>query len=489
MSKSNKVLAGIIFVLLVALSLAITDTEGVFTAKNGSAATDFPVATSSAADIYAQNPVAKIAKECSPAVVNIDTETLVSRSPHPFANDPFFKEFFGEELDRWNRTVPMRGKGSGFIVDKKGYILTNNHVAEGADKITVTLLDGRHFEAKLVGRDPTFDLAVIQIKAENLPTLPLGDSDTAEIGEWVVAIGNPLGFENTVTAGVISGKNRTLQASNINFQGFMQTDASINPGNSGGPLINLRGEVVAINTAIVPYAQGIGFAVPINMAKQVMNDLIEHGEVKRGWLGVMLQTMTPGFADTYKIPGSEGAIVADIVPESPAAEAGFKRGDVIFSVDGKAVKSSQDVVLSIRNKLAGQDTVIEFYRDGKKDKLSVKLGDIPGKDGESGAPRGGSGGSSSPKQSERIGAQVSEISAELRNKYSLSSSNGLVVLSVERGSIASELGLREGDQILEVNRREVRNIAEYETIVGRNPKTVVMLVQREGQTLFFSYKK
>jgi serine protease Do len=489
MSKGNKILAGIIFVLLVALSLSITDTEGVFTAKNGSAATDSPIAQSQAADIYAQNPVARIAKECSPAVVNIDTETMVTRSPHPFANDPFFKEFFGEELDRWNRTVPMRGKGSGFIVNKKGYILTNNHVVEGADKITVTMLDGRHFDAKLVGRDPTFDLAVIQISAENLPTLPLGDSDAAEIGEWVVAIGNPLGFENTVTAGVISGKNRTLQASNINFQGFMQTDASINPGNSGGPLINLRGEVVAINTAIVPYAQGIGFAVPINMAKQVMNDLIEHGEVKRGWLGVMLQTMTPGFADTYKIPGNEGAIVADIVPDSPAATAGFKRGDVIFSVDGKPVKSSQDVVLSIRNKLAGQDAVIEFYRDGKKDKLTVKLGDIPGKDGESGTRRGGSGGSSSPRQSGRIGAVVSEISAELRDKYKLSSANGLVVLSVERGSVAAELGLREGDQILEVNRREVKNITEYERILGRNPNTVVMLVQREGQTLFFSYKK
>jgi serine protease Do len=489
MSKSNKVLAGIIFLLLVALSLSITDPNGAFMAKNGSAATDSTPIPSASAGVYEQNPVARIAKECSPAVVNIDTETMVTRSPHPFANDPFFKEFFGEELDKYNRTVPMRGKGSGFIVDKRGYILTNNHVAEGADKITVTMLDGRHFEAKLIGRDPTFDLAVIQIKANNLPTLPLGDSDATEIGEWVVAIGNPLGFENTVTAGVISGKNRTLQAANINFQGFMQTDASINPGNSGGPLINLRGEVIAINTAIVPYAQGIGFAVPINMAKQVMDDLIEHGEVKRAWLGVMLQTMTPGFADTYNVPGNEGAIVADIVPGSPSEKAGFKRGDVIITVDGKAVKSSQDVVLAIRNKLAGQDAVIELYRDGKKEKITVKLGDIPGKDAESGGGRRSTDDSSSPRQSERIGAKVSEISSELRNRYDLPSSNGLVVLSVERGSIASELGLREGDQILEVNRREVRSIADYERIIGRNPDTVVMLVQREGQTLFFSYKK
>jgi serine protease Do len=486
MSKSNKFLAGIIFLLLVALSLSVIDSGSVLTAQNSSAAGASSVAATG--DLYAQNPVARIAKECSPAVVNIDTETMVTRSPHPFANDPFFKEFFGDEMERWNRTVPMRGKGSGFIVDQRGYILTNNHVAEGADKIKVTMLDGRTFDATLVGRDPTFDLAVIQIKADNLPTLDLGDSDAAEIGEWVVAIGNPLGFENTVTVGVISGKNRTLQAADINFQGFMQTDASINPGNSGGPLINLRGEVVAINTAIVPYAQGIGFAVPVNMAKQVMDDLIEHGEVKRGWLGVTLQTMTAGFAETYKIPTNEGAIVSDIVAGSPAEKAGFKRGDVVVSVDGNAMKSSQDVVLAIRNKLMGQDVKIEFYRDGKKDSVVVKLGEIPGNESR-GSRSKNSPSSSSPKQSIRIGATVSEISEELKTRYKLPSTDGLVVVSVESDSIAVELGLKEGDQILEVNRRRVESVREYERVLGRNPQTVVMLVQREGQTLFFSYKK
>ncbi|MDR3255510.1 MAG: Do family serine endopeptidase [Synergistaceae bacterium] len=487
MSKSNKFLVGVIFLLLVALSLSLTDSGNFFTTKNGNAATETASVPRAVGDIYAQNPVARIAKECSPAVVNIDTETMVSRSPHPFANDPFFKEFFGNELDRWSRNVPMRGKGSGFIVDARGYILTNNHVAEGADKITVTMLDGRHFEATLVGRDPTFDLSVIQIKADNLPSLKLGDSDAAEIGEWVVAIGNPLGFENTVTAGVISGKNRTLQAADIDFQGFMQTDASINPGNSGGPLINLRGEVVGINTAIVPYAQGIGFAVPVNMAKQVMNDLIEHGEVKRGWLGVTLQTLTPGFAETYKIPTNEGAIISDISAGSPAEMSGFKRGDVIVSVDGKGVKSSQDVVLAIRNKLMDQDATVEFYRDGKKDKIVVKLGAIPGKD-----TKGRSSGavpSSAPKQSIRIGATVSEITPELKTRYKLSSADGLVVVSVEDESIATELGLVEGDQILEVNRRRVASVQDYEKMLGRNPQTVVMLVQRNGQTLYFSYKK
>lgn len=483
MVKRNKILIGAICLLFLALSLALTD-GGAITTKGGHAAP-----APRADDFYAQNPVARIAETCSAAVVNIDTETMVTRSPHPFANDPFFKEFFGQELERYNRVVPMRGKGSGFIVDKDGHILTNNHVVSGADKITVTLLDGRHFEAELIGTDPTFDLAVIKIKAPNLPTIPLGDSDKAAVGEWVVAIGNPLGFENTVTAGVISGKNRTLQAPDINFQGFMQTDAAINPGNSGGPLINLKGEVVAINTAIVPYAQGIGFAVPINMAKQVMDDLIRHGEVKRGWLGVVLQTLTPGFAEAYKIPTSEGAIIADLVKDSPAEKAGFKRGDVIYAIDGKTVKSSQDVVLAIRNKLMDETVKIDIYRESRKDSIRVKLGAIPGNEKEAASESKRQSNRDGAKQSTLIGVTVSEINADLRKTYSLPNDDGIVVRAVERDSIGAELGLREGDQILEANRRKINNIPDWERAVGKDPKTVVVLVQREGQTLFFSYMK
>ncbi|GHV55138.1 protease [Synergistales bacterium] len=496
MTKGNKILTGIICALLVALSISLKDNGSSFVAENLSAADDTvqvssPASKAKDAAFYARNPVAKIAKDCSPAVVNIDTETMVKQSPNPFMNDPFFREFFGEELNRFNRAVPMRGKGSGFIVDKRGYIITNNHVAEGADKITVTLLDGRRLDAKLIGRDPTYDLAVIQIKADKLPVLPLGDSDAAEIGEWVAAIGNPLGFENTVTAGVISGKNRTLQAADVNFQGFMQTDASINPGNSGGPLINLRGEVVGINTAIVPYAQGIGFAVPINMAKQVLDDLINKGEVKRGWMGVSLQTLTRGFADTYKIPANGGAIIASVMPDSPAEKSGFKRGDVIVAVDGKPMKSSQDVVLAVRNKMMGQSAEIDFYRDGRKQKLTLKLAEIPGSDVSKAAPK------SAPDEKKKavvdritlIGATVSNISEELASRYKLASREGVVVVSVENGSIASGLGLMQGDQILEVNRRTIKSATDFEKAVGRNPKTLVALVVREGDTLFFTYEK
>ncbi|MDR1471338.1 MAG: Do family serine endopeptidase [Synergistaceae bacterium] len=478
MSKSNKVLIGAILPLLAALSFSFA----------GSAAARAAAAPRAGDDVYANNPVVKIAKACSPAVVNIDTETIVTRRANPFADDPFFREFFGQEFERFNRAVPMRGKGSGFIVDSEGYILTNNHVVEGADKITVTMMDGRHFEAELIGKDPTFDLAVIQIRADDVPVLPLGDSEAAEIGEWVVAIGNPHGFENSVTAGIISAKNRTLQAGNINFQGFMQTDAAINPGNSGGPLINLNGEVVGINTAIVPYAQGIGFAVPVNMAKQIMNDLIENGEVKRGWLGVALQDLTPGFAETYGVPLEKGAIIADVVGKSPADRAGLKRGDTISAIDGQTIKSSGDVVLYIRNKLMGDRVSMEVYRNGRKQTIRVELGSIPqteGGDGGRARPRARGG----AKESSRIGASVSEITPELKERYSIESEGGVVVLNVDHGSVAAELGLREGDVVMEVNRRKIGSASDWERVVSNDPSTLVMLVRREGQTLFFTYKK
>ncbi|MDR1916509.1 MAG: Do family serine endopeptidase [Synergistaceae bacterium] len=491
MTRNNKVLVGIILLLLVGLSVSFAgDKDDLAAAKGALTAVQVAAAPRAGDDVYTNNPVVKIASDCSPAVVNIDTETMVTRRANPFADDPFFREFFGQEFERFNRAVPMRGKGSGFIVDKAGYILTNNHVVEGADKITVTMMDGRHFEADLIGKDPTFDLAVIQIKADDVPVLTLGDSDAAEIGEWVVAIGNPHGFENSVTAGIISAKNRTLQAGNINFQGFMQTDAAINPGNSGGPLINLKGEVVAINTAIVPYAQGIGFAVPVNMAKQIMRDLIENGEVKRGWLGIMLQDLTPGFAETYNVPVDEGAIIADVAPKSPADAAGLKRGDAISAIDGQTIKSSQDVVLYIRNKLTGDRVSVEIYRNGRKQTIRVRLGTASQSDANRGGerrvrPRE----RDAANESSRIGASVSEITPELKDRYEFSSDEGLVVLSVERGSVAAEIGLKAGDLILEVNRKKINRVSEWERTVSDNPDTLVLLLQRDGQTLFLTYKK
>ncbi|MDR3165877.1 MAG: Do family serine endopeptidase [Synergistaceae bacterium] len=434
------------------------------------------------------SPIVALAKECSPAVVNIDTEKMVKRSFGPFDDDPFFREFFGREFENFNRTIPMKGKGSGFIVDgKEGYILTNNHVVGDADKITVTLLDGRTFEASLVGKDSTFDLAVVQVKADNLPSLELGDSDAAEVGEWVVAIGNPHGFENSVTAGIISAKNRTLQAADVNFRGFLQTDAAINPGNSGGPLLDMKGRVIGINTAIVPYAQGLGFAVPVNMAKQIMNDLIENGEVKRGMLGIMLQDLDAAFAETYKVPAENGAVVAQVMPNSPAEKSGLKRGDVIFAIDGKEMKKASDVVFYVRNKLAGNTVSLEIYRDSKKQTVKVELGVM---DDDSGQGRGTRerGRDRGANESTRIGARVSVITPDLKNRYGLESDKGIVVVDVERGSVAHEMGLRAGDQILEANRREITSIADWERAMSGDGKTVVVLVNRDGRQRYFMYK-
>ncbi|MDR1132663.1 MAG: Do family serine endopeptidase [Synergistaceae bacterium] len=436
------------------------------------------------------SPIVALVKECSPAVVNIDTEKMVKRNLGPFGNDPFFREFFGREFENYNRTIPMKGKGSGFIVDgKEGYILTNNHVVDDADKITVTLLDGRTFDASLVGRDPTFDLAVVQVKADNLPSLEMGDSDAAEVGEWVVAIGNPHGFENSVTAGIISAKNRTLQAADINFRGFLQTDAAINPGNSGGPLLDMKGRVVGINTAIGPYAQGLGFAVPVNMAKQIMNDLIENGEVRRGMLGIMLQDLDPAFAEAYKVPVENGAVVAQVMPDSPAEKAGLKRGDVVSAIDGNEMKKASDVVFYVRSKLAGDTVSVEIYRDSKKQAIKVELGVMDDNGGERTRTRGrGREDDKGENESTRIGARVSVITPGLKDEYGLDSDKGIVVIDVERGSVADEMGLRKGDQILEANRREITGISDWERAMSGRSKALVVLINRDGRQRYLMHK-
>lgn len=468
--------------------------------RKGIPAQDVSAAVSSTGGAFAQdafsgNPIVSIVKKSSPAVVNIDTETMVRQRvmTNPFGRDPFFEEFFGEDFfgggGTKERVVPQRGKGSGFLVSKDGYILTNNHVVEGADKIKVTLLDGRSFDAKKVGQDPTFDLAVIRIKASALPFLPLGDSDATEVGEWVVAIGNPLGFENSVTAGVVSAKNRTLQAPGVNFQGFMQTDAAINPGNSGGPLIDLKGRVVGINTAIVPYAQGIGFAVPVNMAKQIMDDLIKHGEVRRGWLGATVQPLTPALVDAYKIPVREGSIISAIQPGSPADKYGLKRGDVIVSIGGQPIKNSQDVVFSVRNKLAGDKVGFEVLRDGTRKNIDVVLGEIAKSDAGKPEKNQPTIPKDDVKTSKQIGVTVTEITEDILKQFKLDSREGLVVLNVERGSLGASLGLQPGDVILEVNRVKMQGIGDWERVMKANDKSLGILMSREGQTLFISVER
>jgi serine protease Do len=434
----------------------------------------------SAQDVFTGNPVARIVRQSAPAVVNIDTEAMVQQSMSPFPNDPVFRELFG---DRFSREVPMRGKGSGFIVTGDGYILTNNHVIDGPDniKIEVTLSDGKIFPAEVVGKDPTFDLAVIKIESKGLPTLPLGDSDSVEVGEWAIAIGNPFGFESSVTVGVISAKNRSVRARDLNFDGFLQTDAAINPGNSGGPLLNLQGEVVGINTAIIPYAQGIGFAVPVNMAKQIMDDLVNYGKVNRGWLGIYLQPLSREFASAYGIETDSGAVVSDVVKGSPAEKAGIARGDVIIEMNGRKILDHRDVIVGVRQQLAGQKIDVLILRRGSEKKITVTLGNVP-----SVSVAGRSPSEPAPKVATRLGITVSPVTDETREEYGFSSDSGVVVTEVQPGSVGNRLGLGRGDVILEINGQIVSDTAKWEEILSKGPRNVVFLVLREGRTFFVS---
>ncbi len=431
-------------------------------------------------EMFASNAIADLVAKVGPAVVNIDTESVVTQTVGPrLPRDPLFREFFGDAFREFTRKVPMKGAGSGFVVSGDGRILTNNHVVANADKITVTFSDGKTYEASVIGKDPTFDLAVLKIDAQDLPTLPLGDSDSARVGEWVIAIGNPLGLgvEPTVTVGVLSAKHRTIQARNFSFDGFLQTDAAINPGNSGGPLLNVNGEVIGINSAIIPYAQGIGFAIPVNMAKQVMEDIVTHGRVRRGQLGVYLQTINREMAQAMGLENAEGALVADVMPGSPAEAAGIRRGDVVLSIDGKKVKDSLALSTAVRQRMAGDKVTLEVNRNGRNRTFTVTLGEVdePVMIGDE-------------ELSEKLGFKVTRLTAELRSKLAIpASESGLVITEVTEGSQASRVGLRENDLLLEANRQTLRTVDDLAKVAA-DAETLVLLVLRDGRSAYVTLR-
>lgn len=428
---------------------------------------------------FLSNPIADLVAKAGPAVVNIDTEAMVTRTMGGLPDDPIFREFFGDAFKEYTRQVPMKGAGSGFVVSADGRVLTNNHVIAGADKITVTFSDGRTFKATVIGKDPTFDLAVLKIDAKNLPVLALGDSDSARVGEWTVAIGNPLGLgvEPTVTVGVLSAKNRSIHAKDFNFDGFLQTDAAINPGNSGGPLLNSRGEVIGINTAIIPYAQGIGFAIPVNMAKQVMGDIVTYGKVRRGKLGVYIQNIDADMAKALNINATQGALVADVEEGSPAAKAGIKRGDVIISVGGKPVKDSMSLSTSIRQHMAGDKVEVEINRRGSAKKVTVTLAEVDSSILEADS-----------NAIDNLGLKVSALTDEQRKKLELDPADGgLLVNKIANGSPASRVGLRENDVLLEANGRTLKATTDLTRAVS-NKDTVVLLVLRQGRTYYVTLR-
>jgi len=432
------------------------------------------------------NSIADIAEKVGPAVVNIDTVRMVKQGS-PFGDDPIFRRFFGEQFEEYSRTIPQKGAGSGFIINKEGYILTNEHVVHRADEIKVTLADGREFTGKVVGSDETSDLAIVKIESENnLPMVELGDSKGLRVGEIVIAIGNPYGLQQTVTMGVVSAKGRSIPTGIEGqvYRNFIQTDAAINPGNSGGPLLNTKGEVIGVNTAIIPYAQGIGFAIPINTAKRNIDDLINLGKVRRSWLGVYIQGITPEIAEQFNLSEAKGVLVGDVVKDSPAEEAGIKTGDIIKKVNNEEVNSPGELQDKIRNVDIGKNADIEVVRDGKTINFIVKIVEMPTVEEE---------GSESPKEkvfSVQTGLKVESVTTEIAKELGLPWVKGLVINEVVLGSSADDMGLQQGDIVLEANRTEVSSIEEWENAINKLEPgdTLLLLVFRSGHTYYVPIK-
>lgn len=431
-----------------------------------------------------------LTEKVSPAVVNVSTTSQGEANPHmeggPFGGPGNPHEFW-EPFERFFGPMPkrqfkQRSLGSGFIISREGFILTNNHVIENADEILVKTADEKEYKAKVVGRDPKTDIAVIKIDGANdLSVVTLGNSDELKVGAWVVAIGNPFGLEHTVTAGIVSAKGRFIGQGS--YDNFIQTDAAINPGNSGGPLINLKGEVVGINSAIFSRSGGnigIGFAIPINVAKEMLPELEEKGRVTRGWLGVMIQKVTPDIAENFGLKDTKGALVADVVKDGPAQEAGIKVGDVIVEFDGHPIKDSTELPMLVARTAVGKSVTVKLIRDKRSETLSVKIGEL--KDEEQVAAGGKERG---------LGLTVQPLTPDIAESLGLSSEvKGVVVSAVEPGSSADDAGLRRGDVILEVNREAVKDLASYRKALKEagKGKSVLLLVRRGDNTIFMALK-
>ncbi|MBW1991384.1 MAG: DegQ family serine endoprotease [Deltaproteobacteria bacterium] len=430
---------------------------------------------------------ADIAEKDSPAVVNIFTERMVKGrerireffGPMPFGPRDPFKEFFEKFFGDIPKHFKQRSLGSGFIIDPKGLVITNNHVIEGADKIKVKLAGGKEYRAEVKGRDPKTDLALLQIKGQGpFPYLTLGDSDAIRVGDWVVAVGNPFGLGHTVTQGIISAKGRVIGAGP--YDNFLQTDAAINPGNSGGPLINLKGEVVGINTAIVATGQGIGFAIPSNLAKTIIPQLEEKGKVTRGMLGVLVQTVTPELAKSFGLAEPRGALVAEVNPGSPAEKAGIKRGDIIVDFNGTPIKEMNELPRLVAATPPGTRVTVTVLRDGKEKTFSLTVTELKEERQARGPEERG--------EESTVGLMVEDLTPELARRFGLKERRGVVVMRVVPGSSAMEAGIRPGDVILEFNGRKVTSVGQFQRLLRQQPRGsyVRLLIRRAGHTLYIS---
>jgi len=468
--------------------------EGAEAGKEAAAPAEAPAPRGGVASQYPN--FADLAEALRPMVVNISTTSQPPApptgrmpQPHDFGGrqgDPYnefwepFERFFGPGMPRQRQR--QHSLGSGFILNRDGLILTNNHVVENAEEIVVKLANEREYKATLVGRDAKTDIAVIKIEAdEKLTPVTLGDSDKLRVGDWIFAIGNPFGLEHTVTAGIVSAKGRFIGQGS--YDDFIQTDAAINPGNSGGPLVNLDGDVVGINSAIFSRSGGnigIGFAIPINLAKELLPQLQETGKVVRGWLGVYIQHVSAEIAESLGVEEARGALVADVMKGTPAAMAGVEVGDVITEFDGQPIKDSTDLPAIVARTPIGKKTSLTVIRNGKRMTLPVEIGEL--KDDEV-ATAGG--------PSEELGLAVQNLTPEIAESLGVDpTTNGVVVSAVEPGSVADEAGLQRGDIVLEVNRTSIGDENAFAKAVakGKGKKSILFLVRRGDNTIFVALK-
>ena len=435
---------------------------------------------------------APVVKRVLPEVVSVSS-TKISKIPTQFGqgelpDDPLFRQFFGNSGRQFNapQQAPEQreqGLGSGVIMTPNGYILTNNHVVDGATDVRVTLADRRQFAAKVVGTDPKADIAVLKIDATNLPCITVGDSSKVQVGDYALAVGNPFGVGETVTMGIVSATGRNNLGIE-QYENFIQTDAPINPGNSGGALVNDRGELIGINTAIIAHGsegnQGIGFAIPVNMARNVMQQLVENGKVVRAYLGIIPQDVTPAMAKAFGQNEASGALVGDVSPNSPAQKAGLQTGDIILDVNGKPVANSNDLRMTISMMQPGTEANLRVVRNGEQRDVAVQLAELP-TETASVKPENGS------THSSLSGVDVQNLTPESAQNLGVpSNTQGVVVTNVDPASHAADAGLQQGDVILQVNHKPVKNTSEFERALNSSSQENLLLVNRNGSTMFLA---
>jgi serine protease Do len=430
-----------------------------------------------------------LAEKLSPTVVNISTESQAEPASGGESILPQERPFEVPPEERFGLPHGVKSLGSGFIINKAGYILTNDHVVENADKIMVSLTDGRNFIAKVVGRDSKTDVALLKIDAGGpLPAAPLGNSNHLRVGEWVMAIGNPFGFDHSVTAGIISAKARFIPGS---YNDYIQTDASINPGNSGGPLIDLEGAVIGVNSAIYTRtgsSMGIGFAIPINLVKEELGELRTHGKVARGWLGVYIQKVTPALADSLGLGQPHGALVADVLKDSPAQVAGIKRGDVVVAYDNQPIKDSQQLPLMVGETPVGRRIMVKIIRDHETRQIAVTI--TPSREEEVEKAMSMEEQPAPSTRHAALGLDVEAITPQLARELGVKDKGGVVVKQVQPGSSADGAGLRQHDVILEVDRQPVKDVHGYEQALAKaGSQSILLLIERAGSTLFVPLKR